>query len=102
MSNLDINQTLVQMRILRDQAQSKALPPDNNTVDFGSLLKASIDQVNSLQQNANNLADAFEKGDTEINLSEVMIASKKASLSFQATLQVRNKLVEAYKDRLAF
>ncbi|MGZ5030965.1 MAG: flagellar hook-basal body complex protein FliE, partial [Methylobacter sp.] len=37
-------------------------------------------------------------GDTNVSLAEVMVASQKASVSFQAMLQVRNKLVEAYKD----
>jgi flagellar hook-basal body complex protein FliE len=42
--------------------------------------------------------DAFESGDANVSLAEVMVASQKASVSFQAMLQVRNKLVEAYKD----
>ncbi len=37
-------------------------------------------------------------GDQDVSLAEVMIASQKASVSFQAMLQVRNKLVDAYKD----
>ncbi|HYE37816.1 flagellar hook-basal body complex protein FliE [Methylocaldum sp.] len=97
MSELDINKILTQMRVMRDQARSTALPTDN-TVDFGTLLKDSIDKVNDTQQQANKLAEAFESGETDASLSEVMISLQKASLSFQAMVQVRNKLVEAYKD----
>ena len=66
--------------------------------DFAFLLKKSIDSVNDTQQAAGKMAVAFETGDTNVSLAEVMIASQKASVSFQAMLQVRNKLVEAYKD----
>ncbi|MGX2040391.1 flagellar hook-basal body complex protein FliE [Methylocaldum sp. MU1018] len=97
MSELEINKVLDQMRIMRDQARSTALPADS-TVDFGTLLKDSIDKVNETQQQANKLAEAFESGETDASLSEVMISLQKANLSFQAMVQVRNKLVEVYKD----
>jgi flagellar hook-basal body complex protein FliE len=40
---------------------------------------------------------AFEKGE-DMDLADVMIQAQKASLSFQAMTQVRNKLLEAYRD----
>ena len=43
-------------------------------------------------------ATAFEMGDPNVNLSEVMVAIQKANVSFQAMTQVRNNLVSAYKD----
>jgi flagellar hook-basal body complex protein FliE len=97
MSDLDINRVLAQMRVLHDQARSTAVQPESS-VDFGSLLKNSIDKVNDTQQHAKKLAEAFEMDEPGVNLSDVMISGQKASLSFQAMVQVRNKLVEAYKD----
>lgn len=97
MSNMDINQVLAQMRISRDQAFSPSVRPESPT-DFSSLLKDSIDKVNDTQQQADKLANAFETGETDASLAEVMISLQKASVSFQAMVQVRNKLVEAYKD----
>jgi|SRR5690554_3090927 flagellar hook-basal body complex protein FliE len=97
MSELDIDKVLTQMRIMRDQARGIALVTDN-AADFGALLKVSIDKVNETQQQANKLTETFESGTTDASLSEVMISLQKASLSFQAMVQVRNKLVEAYKD----
>jgi flagellar hook-basal body complex protein FliE len=44
------------------------------------------------------MTKAFETGASDIKLADVMVATQKASVSFQAMLQVRNKLVEAYKD----
>lgn len=97
MSNVEINQVLAQMRIMRDQARGGELRTESPT-DFSSLLKDSIDKVNDTQQQANKLASAFETGATDSSLSEVVISLQKASVSFQAMVQVRNKLVEAYKD----
>jgi flagellar hook-basal body complex protein FliE len=65
---------------------------------FGDLLKSSIDQVNGSQQNAARLAKDFELGATNVSLQDVMIASSKANIAFQATVQVRNRLVSAYHD----
>lgn len=67
-------------------------------VDFAGVLKASLDQVNAKQQKAEDLSQRFVLGDDSVNLSDVMISMQKASLSFQASVQVRNKLVSAYHD----
>lgn len=65
---------------------------------FAQALKASLDQVNSAQSSAETLGKRFALGDDSVNLSDVMIAGQKASISFQATVQVRNKLVHAYQE----
>lgn len=67
-------------------------------VDFASALKASLDQVNSIQSKAEKLGQEFAMGDDKVSLSDVMISMQKASISMQATVQVRNKLVSAYHD----
>ncbi|HNV87901.1 MAG TPA: flagellar hook-basal body complex protein FliE [Methylotenera sp.] len=67
-------------------------------VNFSDALKASLDQVNQIQVNAETLGKNFAMGDDSVSLSDVMIAGQKANISFQATVQVRNKLVSAYHD----
>lgn len=67
-------------------------------VDFASALKATLDQVNGAQVKAEDLSKRFVMGDDSVNLSDVMINSQKANIAFQATVQVRNKLVSAYHD----
>jgi len=67
-------------------------------VDFASALKSSLDQVNAAQQGAEHLGQKFSMGDDSVNLSDVMISMQKANISFQATVQVRNKLVSAYQE----
>lgn len=66
--------------------------------DFSSLLTSALSNVNNIQQETGRLRNAAEMGDPGVSLAQVMIASQKASLAFEATVQVRNKLVEAYKD----
>jgi len=63
-------------------------------------LKASLDSVASAQNQSNKLGERFTSGDDSVNLSEVMISMQKASISFQATVQVRNKLVSAYQEMM--
>ena len=101
MADIDVNQIMVQMRAMAAAAQSvnTAQPvAESQGADFASLLKTSVDQVNATQTQSRGMADAFAKGDPNTDLTEVMVAMQKASLSFQAMTQVRNKLVEAYKD----
>ncbi|MGH8548227.1 MAG: flagellar hook-basal body complex protein FliE [Methylococcales bacterium] len=97
MSGMDVNQVLAQMREMAAQA-GRGTNIATNRTDFADLLMHSIEQVNESQQQANQLASAFETGDTDASLSDVMISIQKANVSFQAMVQVRNKLVEAYKD----
>lgn len=65
--------------------------------DFTAALKGALEQVNGLQSEASSAASAFERGETT-DIAAVMLAKQKASVSFEATLQVRNKLLSAYKD----
>lgn len=119
-NRMDINQVLLEMRSLKAQAQ--AMDPSNpmklkDTKDirsvgasgelptvsteksnFGQLLNQAVNGVNELQANSKSLVTAYEQGAENVALTDVMIASQKASVSFQAMVQVRNKMVEAYRD----
>ncbi|MDP3088718.1 MAG: flagellar hook-basal body complex protein FliE [Methylotenera sp.] len=72
--------------------------PSTGKIDFSEALKASLNQVNKIQMDAEKLGKNFAMGDDSVSLSDVMIAGQKANISFQATIQVRNKLVSAYQD----
>jgi flagellar hook-basal body complex protein FliE len=67
-------------------------------VSFSDALKASLQNVSNAQVQADDMGKKFAAGDDSVNLSDTMIAMQKASISFQATVQVRNKLVSAYHD----
>jgi len=101
MSDINVNQVLAQMRTMSIEASSKPIKAEQTATggsDFAAMLKDSIDSVNDTQQTSASLSKSFELGEPDVSLAEVMIASQKASVSFQAMLQVRNKLVDAYKD----
>lgn len=72
----------------------------NNTAgsDFGALLSQAIGSVGELQSNSASMATRLEMGDSTVTLSDTVIAREKASVAFEATVQVRNKLVETYKE----
>ncbi len=65
--------------------------------DFTSALKSAINEVNNLQAASSDAAVAFERGETT-DIAAVMLAKQQASIGFETTLQVRNKLLSAYKD----
>lgn len=98
MSEINVNQVLAQMRTMSIEASNKPSVSSAPSGEFAAMLKQSIDSVNQAQQYSSDMAQAFESGKPDVSLAEVMIASQKASVSFQAMLQVRNKLVDAYKD----
>ncbi|MGO2371037.1 flagellar hook-basal body complex protein FliE [Pseudoalteromonas sp. KG3] len=69
-----------------------------SSAQFGDLLSDALNTVNDLQANAKQKVTAVEMGDRNVSLADAMIASQKSSVAFEATVQVRNKLVEAYKE----
>ena len=65
-------------------------------VSFSDALKNSLQQVSNSQKHAEELGQRFAMGDDSVSLSDTMIAMQKSSIAFQASVQVRNKLVSAY------
>ena len=64
---------------------------------FADTLAQSLDKVNTLQEKADVAIQDFITGDTR-NIHETMLAVGKADLAFRLTMQVRNKMVEAYQE----
>ena len=67
------------------------------SADFGNAISNALQQVNAQQHKATAISEAYERGDTH-DIVSVMIERQKASLGFETTLQVRNKLLSAYRD----
>lgn len=65
---------------------------------FGAALKDALVSVNRAQSEAQALSNRFQAGDPTVGVEQTMIAMQSASVSFQAVLQTRNKLVQAYQD----
>jgi flagellar hook-basal body complex protein FliE len=122
MSGMSIDQVLAQIRTLSAQASPNSMNATQtlsnlaglagdgvagvtgtgnstpSTPAFGTLLKQAIDSVNSTQQSADALSSAWERGAPGVDLASVMVETQKASVSFQALAQVRNRLISAYQD----
>ncbi len=64
---------------------------------FLSTMRGALGEVNNMQAKAGAATEAYERGETT-DIAAVMIQREQASVGFQATLQVRNKLLSAYKD----
>ena len=67
---------------------------------FGDAMKSALQQVNAMQDQAGAMSEAYERGDVT-DIAAVMLSRQQASIGFEATMQVRNKLLSAYKDIMA-
>jgi len=70
-----------------------------NTEDmnFGTFLKNALQHVNQLQNESVRLNELMAAGKVE-NLHDVTIAAEKADLALQLTIQIRNKIMDAYNE----
>lgn len=104
MNAAGINPFLKQMEAMKTQAAN--IEPKVNAgananatekTSFASILQNSIEQVNEMQQTSHNMADAFVRGETD-DLVGVMISQQKARVASTAMIEVRNKLLESYRE----
>jgi len=100
MSEINMDQLLVQMRAMTEKASSlnQTAVAKGNSPDFSNMFENAVNKVNETQMHAGGLAKQFEMGNPDIDITDVMINLQKASVSFQAMTQVRNKLVGAYQE----
>ena len=102
---VEFNRLMLQMRSMQMEAMSRpqpavapTAPQETKGPAFDDLLQQAVNRVNELQQTTSELQSGYERGVPGIDLAEVMVASQKSSVAFQAMTQVRNKLITAYED----
>ncbi|WP_282140248.1 flagellar hook-basal body complex protein FliE [Cytobacillus oceanisediminis] len=66
---------------------------------FSSVLKQSIEKINNAQIQSDVMTEKLAKGEN-VDLHQVMITSQKASITMQAALEIRNKVIEAYQEAM--
>ncbi len=101
MNNISQASLISQMQALESMSQGKMQPLEQKVdegTSFSSMMAKAVNQVNETQMEASSMKKAFEMGDDSVDLSEVMIAAQKSTISFEALSQVRNKLLKAYQD----
>lgn len=79
------------------KADPVAQAPGEVLQSFGQLLKDNLNQVNQLQTDAQKAVQTYAVGGP-IELHQVMIASERAGLAMDLTMEIRNKLVQAYQE----
>ena len=82
--------------LMKTNAQPQ-LDSSESQQNFGAFLKNAINDVNKNQVQSDVLTQKLVLGE-DVELHDVMIAAQKASISLNATMQVRNKVVEAYQE----
>ncbi|MBI3188441.1 MAG: flagellar hook-basal body complex protein FliE [Gammaproteobacteria bacterium] len=105
MSDMNVQSLLAQMRVMEAQSKMGIKPVSSpelvgqpQQVDFSNMLKNTIEAVNATSLESARVADAFERGDSNISLAQMMLTMEKANVSFQAMTQVRNRLLTAYQE----
>jgi flagellar hook-basal body complex protein FliE len=70
---------------------------ESKPASFAATLENALQGVNESQKKAGDLSAAYERGET-VDIAKVMLARQEAAVGFEATLQVRNKLLSAYQN----
>ena len=78
--------------------QAEAVGQGTPAISFEEAVKTAVSKVNEMQLKSAQLQDRYARGDTELPLADVVVGMQKSSLAFEATLQVRNKVLKAYQD----
>lgn len=96
---IDRNQVLQQLHEAKATGGSTAVAAPDQAAGggFADTLRNALDGVNATQSRASELTEAYERGDTT-DIAKVMLARQESGVAFEATLQVRNKLLSAYQD----
>jgi flagellar hook-basal body complex protein FliE len=100
---IEFNRLMMDMRAMQAEAMGSSAKAVSAVAEtggstFADMLGNAVGKVNETQQASNQLSNAFEIGKSGVDITDVMISSQKAQVSFQALTQVRNKLVQAYQD----
>jgi flagellar hook-basal body complex protein FliE len=97
----EISNVLAQIRALSGQIDSSAVPGPAREPEgegFGTALKDAIDAVSNQQNKAETLTNRFQAGDPDTSIAQVVVEMQKASISFQAMSEARNRIVDAYRE----
>ncbi|WP_334048184.1 flagellar hook-basal body complex protein FliE [Alteromonas gracilis] len=85
------------LHVNEPQKQQSLTEMNSSASDFSTMLKNAVDGVNSMQLESKDVQQRFEMGDPSLSLAQVMLTKEKSGIAFEATVQVRNKVLEAYK-----
>ncbi|MAI41087.1 MAG: flagellar hook-basal body complex protein FliE [Candidatus Azotimanducaceae bacterium] len=100
LSQIEANRDRLDTARLGDVAtEQRTQVGQTSELNFYDLARDALDGVHASQQESKVLKEAFDSGE-DVPLTNVVLAMQKSSLAFEATLQVRNKVLKAYEDIL--
>ena len=98
----EIGSVLAQIRALSAELNSQPTQTpagaETEGSGFAELMTKAVEAVSEQQQAADALARQFQAGDPNTSIAEVVVEMQKASISFQAMTEARNRIVEAYRE----
>lgn len=109
-STSGVDQILGQIKALRQQTPGIAGAPGSAPVSppdapgavkpagFGDLFTQALNAANETSARSGDLKQAYLRGDDTVSLAQVMIASQKSDISFRSVVEVRNKMIDAYRE----
>lgn len=84
---------------------TQAQPASDNSSSTGGafegvmkLVKTSVDKVNNIQQQAEQMQNAYSMGDKNVSLAEVVASTQTSRVALEGLMMVRNKILDAYKE----
>lgn len=83
---------------LGQTAKTTSMPAADGQGGFSGALKSALQSVSAAQTQATQLQQEVQMENPKVSLEETMVAIQKAQIGFQATLHVRNRMVQAYTD----
>ena len=97
LSQIESHKNRLQSLRLDDQPMPRTEINTTSSVDFAKFTKEALDSVHESQEASKVIREAYERGE-DVPLTDVVMQMQKSSLAFEATMQVRNKLLKAYED----
>lgn len=107
MNEMDVTRVLAQIRALGAQAAQRPASAGPAAVAgagsspaprFSEALAGAVKHVNNTQAQADQLRQAFQRGESGVDLARVMLAGSRAQVEFRAMVEVRNRMISAYQD----
>ena len=95
---MNISKAITNLDVLKQQAEiTKNASEAIDKPSFKQTLNNALNEVNDLQLNANQSVKRFLNGEIK-DVHQVMVAAEKASVGLELTIEVRNKIIEAYRE----
>jgi flagellar hook-basal body complex protein FliE len=104
MNTINTSQMLQSLDVMKATASNTNSNTNSNSNgnsaggNFSGIIKSAIDNVNQTSKIATKMTAAVEAGDRSVSVVDTMVALQKARIQSQALMQVRNKVLSAYKD----